>query len=172
MEGTMADGHVIDIRRYLGQLPDKQTESVFAVWGGGGDRSRFALPVWRAIYLVGGNWGGIVSQSRLNPEEVTSPLFVLDLKEDPARTSCPAEPRDLLAGEEAPAVVFTEGQELAVLLGEDEERRWFLQVSGGSPGSGPEGKARETLLFLAGECTGLLFFRELATPLPSSASTP
>ncbi len=60
----MADDHVIDIRRFLGELPKKQDGAAFAVWGNGGERSRFALPLWRAIYLLGGNWGGIVSLSK------------------------------------------------------------------------------------------------------------
>jgi len=119
----MADDHVIDIRRYLDQSQGRKDEGAFAVWGGGGDRSSFALPL-------------------------------------------------CLKGEEVPSLVFTKKQELAVLLGEDDERRWFLQLLGGSSGTALEGKARETLLFLAGECAGLLFFRELATPFPSSASTP
>jgi hypothetical protein len=171
-EEAMADDHVIDIRRYLGQSPSREDEGAFAVWGGGGDRSSFALPLWRAIYLVGGDWGGIVSLSKFETENVAHPLFILDLKQDPARTVSPTESLRLLQDEEVPALAFTREQELAVLLGEDDERRWFLQILGGPSGTAPEGKARETLLFLAGECAGLLFFRELATPFPSSASTP
>ena len=168
----MADDHVIDIRRYLGQSPAGKDEGAFAVWGGGGERARFALPLWRAIYLVGGDWGGIVSLSKLETEKVAQPLFILDLKQDPARTVIPTVSLRLLQNEEAPASVFTMEQELAVLLGESDEGQWFLQILGGSSGTAPEGRARETLLFLAGECAGLLFHRELATPFPSSASTP
>ncbi|MCJ7627932.1 MAG: hypothetical protein MUO50_06035 [Longimicrobiales bacterium] len=168
----MADDHVIDIRRFLGEIPNQQDEAAFAVWGNGGERSRFALPLWRAIYLLGGNWGGIVSLSKLEPEDAAHPLYILDLKEDPARTFISTNSLGLLQGDQAPALVFTDEREVAVLLGEDEDRQWFLQVRGGASGGVPEGRARETLLFLAGECAGLLFFRELATPLPSSASTP
>ncbi|MFH1765609.1 MAG: hypothetical protein ABIF09_15580 [Gemmatimonadota bacterium] len=168
----MADDHVIDIRRFLGEVPEAQDGGAFAVWGSGGERSRFALPLWRAIYLVGGNWGGIVSLSKLETEDTAHPLFILDLREDPARIFISTQSLSLLRGEQAPALGFAGEQELAVLLGEDEDRQWFLQVRGGASGSSPGGRVRETLLFLAGECAGLLFFRELATPLPSSASTP
>ena len=52
---------------------------------------------------------------------------------------------------------------LAVHLGEQEGRRWYLIVAetGERPG-GVEGRARDDLLFLAGECAGLLFFRGFA----------
>ena len=168
----MADDHVIDIRRFLGGSPERLDEGAFAVWGGEGGRSRLALPLWRSIFLVGGDWGGIVSLSKLESEDVAHPLFILDLKQDPARTFSPTKPLRLLQGEEGPALVFTEEKELAVLLGEDEERWWFLQVRGGTMVGPADGKARETLLFLAGECAGLLFFRELATLLPSTVLTP
>ena len=67
---------------------------------------------------------------------------------------------------------FGEGGDLTVLLGEYQDRRWFFQVLGRSTGEAVQGRDRETLLFLAGECAGLLFIRELATPLPSSSSAP
>ena len=58
---------------------------------------------------------------------------------------------------------------VAIYLGKDGSRRWFLVVSGGD-GQDRElvGKSREDLLFLAGECSGLLFHRDLAaeTDLP------
>jgi hypothetical protein len=100
------------------------------------------------------------------------PFFVLDLKQDPARTLGPEAPLRRLEGAEVPSLDFTTREGLAVLLGEDERRFWYLQVSGVASATPLEGKNRETLLFLAGECAGLLFFRELATPLPSSSSTP
>jgi len=168
----MADDHIIDIRRYLGQSPGKQDEGAFAVWGGGEERSRFALPLWRAIYLAGGDWGGIVSLSKEDDADGTRPLFILDLKQDPARIYSPTGSLHHLRGEDAPALAFSDDQELAVLLGEDDDRRWFLQILGVASRTTLEGKGRENLLFLAGECAGLLFFHELATPLPSSASTP
>ena len=167
----MAEDHVIDIRRYLGQSPGKQDDGAFSVWGGGDERSRFALPLWRAIYLVGGNWGGIVSLSKVEEEEA-QPLFILDLRQDPARTYCPPASLHLLRGEHVPALTSTADQELTVLLGEDDERWWFLQVLGRTSTALPEGKTKENLLFLAGECAGLLFFRELSTPFPSAVSTP
>jgi hypothetical protein len=168
----MTDDHVIDIRRYLDQSIKRPDLGAFAVWGGGGERSRFALPVWRTIGLVGGDWGGIVSVSKCDPQAGPRPFFILDLKQDPARTVVPDGAFRLLVGEEVPALSFTPKEGLVVMLGENAEWCWFLHLRGVTKATAPEGKSRETLLFLAGECAGLLFFRELATPLPSSSSTP
>lgn len=168
----MVDDQVIDIRQHLARSFREKDLGVFAVWGGEGDRSRFALPLWRAMFLVGGDWGGIVSLPKLSPESEASPLMVLDLKVDPARLAVPKGSLQALGDRRAPSLAFREKDGVAVFLGEDEGRRWYLQVSGGRITAGPAGKDRETLLFLAGECAGLLFYRELATPSPSSSSNP
>ncbi len=168
----MTDDRVVDIRQYLERAVHVPIPRVFSVWGGEGRRSRFALPVWRVITLLGGDWGGIVSLSRLPPGGVPEALFVMDLQQSPARTGSPPDPLRVLQNQEAPSIAVSPGAGLAVLLGTDEERWWFLRVSGGASEVLPEGRARETLLFLAGECAGLLFLRELATPLPSSSSAP
>ena len=186
----MTDDRIIDIRGFLGESSEKPAEGAFAVWGGEGEQSRFALPVWRAIYQVGGDWGGVVFRPKIDQEDVLHPkrvpadsvgdlsgepaypFFVLDLKREPARTVISTKSLTLLAGREVPSLVFSPEGELGILLGEDEERRWFLQVRGGFSEADVGRKTREILLFLAGECAGLLFLRDLATPLPSSASTP
>ena len=52
---------------------------------------------------------------------------------------------------------------LAIHLGEHEARRWFLVVADTAKRShSVEGRVRDDLLFLAGECAGLLFFRRFA----------
>jgi hypothetical protein len=168
----LTDDGVIDIRQYLGKGMETPFPRVFSIWGGKGEHSRFALPVWRAVTLVGGDWGGIVFQPRPDAEAAPSPFFLLDLKEEPARTESPLGPLPTFEPEEAPALAAAPGGGLAVFLGESAERRWFLRVLGGKSEALPAGKAKETLLFLAGECSGLLFLRELATPLPSSSSAP
>ena len=166
------DDRVIDIGRYLGTDSDVEGPGAFSVLGGGGERSRFALPVWRAIYLVGGDWGGIVS---LTPGEAgTEPevFFALDLKKDPARSEVPTGSAARLLSEAVPSIAATREGGVAVLLGSDHEKAWFLLVLGQGAQYPSEGKPRETLLFLAGECAGLLFFRELAILSPSASSAP
>ena len=52
---------------------------------------------------------------------------------------------------------------LAVYLGEDTDRKWYLVVDDLEE-TQPDlpGRPQNDLLFLAGECAGLLFFRGLA----------
>ena len=167
----MTDDHVIDIRRYLGSSDPPPDLRTFAVWGGTGDRTRLALPVWRALNVLGGDWGGIVSIPKDHPDPRADILFALDLREEPARTEASIEALGKLKGEAVPFLDFgTDG--VTILMGDHEDRRWFLQVLGRSSEGPIRGRDRETLLFLAGECAGLLFIRELATPLPSPSSAP
>ena len=154
------DEKVIDINRYLGGFPEGRTGMTFSVWGGEGLRARFALPVWRAITLLQGERGGIVL---LPPgEDDPQPFFILDLVGEPARIDCSPEPLGTLMDREAPAISFDPEGEVAVFLGATEKGSWYLQVWGGSPQRPLDGRDRETLLFLAGECAGLLFYRELS----------
>jgi hypothetical protein len=154
------DKRIININRYLGGFPQGRDPGTFSVWGGEGSRGRFALPVWRAIHILDGDRGGIV-QLPLG-EDGPRPLFLLDLAKDPARVDCAVELLNALLEEEAPALAINATGEMAVLLGADAKGSWFLQVWGRGSENPLDGKKRETLLFLAGECAGLLFFRELS----------
>jgi len=167
--GFAVSENIIDLEDFRGRrLLDRGTS--FSVWGGDGERSRFALPIWRAIYLIGGERGGIVWL----PEDpggfsTPTPLFVLDLAAEPARTDFDGTLMARLVRGEPPDVEDEHPAGVAIYLGKDGSRRWFLVVSGGE-GQARElvGKSREDLLFLAGECSGLLFHRDLAaeTDLP------
>ena len=158
------DDDVIDLTRYrdrdtLARAAGTERAS-FSVFGGDGDRSRFALPIWRSIYLVGGRRGALVWVPR---EGVTAPKaeFVLDLGSDPARTEFKL-PNAGAADSCDPPMVLEAADCVAVFLGVREENNWFLLLDDYGPAGVAEGYARGDLLFLAGECAGLLFFRELA----------
>ena len=151
---------IIDINRYLSRSAEKGG-GAFSVWGGDGERARFALPLWRAIFLVGGDRGGI-AYLPAGDTGSPGPFFVLDLGMDPARIDFPPPPTSILHSHEAPALARLPGGGEAVFLGEEKGKRWFLMVMGGE-GKGPiDGSKRENLRFLAGECAGLLFFRDFA----------
>jgi len=154
------DEGIIDIRRYLNP-PGKEGVRAFSVWGGEGERARFALPVWRAVFLMGGNRGGIFHVEGRGTG-ARAPFFVLDLKEDPARTSFLPPPASILAQRNAPAFSSRPSGGILVFLGEEQGRKWFLEVEGDGEIPPVVGKRREELLFLAGECAGLLFFRDFA----------
>ena len=156
---------VIDLTKYLARSPagagQEGTRDNFSVWGGDGERSRFALPIWRSIYLVGGGRGGLVSMPEQGDSDPEA-LFVLDLAAEPARTEfqLPTVQGDI--GGEAPTLL-EEGDTVAVFLGSRKGKRWFLVLDDrGEAQESVTARTREDLLFLAGECAGLLFFRELA----------
>lgn len=153
---------IIDLTRYLkreteGDLP----RGAMSLWGADGERSRFALPLWRIIYLAQAERGVIVSRASEGEEDVL-PFVALDLAQEPARTELTTELPDL--GDDRDTSLLDLGSEgLVVHLGERAGRSWCLVVDGGGGRSEPlPPRAREDILFLAGECAGLLFLRDLA----------
>ena len=158
----MADG-IIDIRQYLdGDHDGEDARGAFSLWGADGERSRFALPLWRVIYLAGGDRGAIASAPN-GGRRTLEPLIVLDLRTEPARLDLSSI--DVAGGEDdrSPMLVDLEARGLVVLLGESVGRRWYLVVDGRPAAVGPlDSGTKEDILFLAGECAGLLFFRDLA----------
>jgi hypothetical protein len=158
---------IIDLGEYLRRREEaeKVPRTAFAVWGGEGERARFALPLWRVVYLAGGVRGGLVwtaaaeeHPSRLNP------FVVLDLAEEPARTRF--SPTLVQGLERTPAPTLRAGTEggVAIHLGDHDGRRWYLVVDERTDvKSALDGRARDDILFLAGECAGLLFYRGFAT---------
>lgn len=159
--GYLMDDQVIDLQEYLDRRPDSRRTS-FAVWGGEGERSRFALPLWRAIYLVEGDRGGLLWLDE-NTGRV-HPFFVLDLASESPRTEFDPDLLDEVRGPgvEAPALAEIVPGGVTVYLGAKEGRRWFLVVDDGGMGREElQARHRDDLLFLAGECAGLLFHRDL-----------
>jgi len=160
------DNRIIDLTEYLRRREkreDSSSRSTFAVWGGEGERSRFALPLWRAAYLVRGSRAALVWEPIGVAETHLHPLIVLDLAQEPARTLMP---NDVVEGvreaQEAPAVGEGDSTQFAIFLGERAERRWYLVVTDLEEGWVPiDTSAREDVLFVAGECAGLLFDRDL-----------
>lgn len=161
----MSDG-IIDLGEYLRRREGgKEPVSTFALWGAEGERSRFALPLWRAIYLASGERGGILWDTPGG--ERLEPFVVLDLGSDPARTGFEWDGAPRLDRGRVPEVLSAPGRGLAIYLGEEDGRRWFLLVGGGEGGvAEPVGRDRDDILFLAGECAGLLFLRDFAAGTP------
>ena len=70
---------------------------------------------------------------------------------------------DGVADDQAPSVLETDDR-VTIFLGSDGDRVWFLVIDERDVAPGAlSGKTREDLLFLAGECAGLLFHRDLAS---------
>lgn len=158
----MAD-EIIDITRYLKREPATDLpRGTMALWGADGERSRFALPLWRIIYLAKAERAVIVSCEDGRRDLVT-PFVVLDIGADPARREVDPDFIPRFDAEEGPTLVDFEERGLVVYLGARSRKIWTLVVDGGTAREEPlERAAREDILFLAGECAGLLFLRDLA----------
>lgn len=162
-----SDDGVIDLASYLKRREEEssRTGTTFSFWGGEGERSRFALPLWRAAYLVTGSRAGLLElgTSAVVGEEQPDPLVVLDLREEDARLHFGAGSLTGLVGVNEPGALAVSEGSVAVYLGELQERRWYLVVDDlDAPATQMTRRTRDDLLFLAGECAGLLFHRGLA----------
>ncbi|MCH1572098.1 MAG: hypothetical protein L7S64_12205 [Longimicrobiales bacterium] len=156
----MAD-EIIDISRYFNREPASDLpRGAMALWGGDGEQSRFALPLWRILHLARAERGMIVS-CEPGMHHLAEPFVVLDLGSDPARTEVDPDAMPGYGDDEAPSLLDREAEGLAIFLGARDGRIWALLVDGGLLRTGPlSATLREDVLFLAGECAGLLFFRE------------
>lgn len=159
---AMADD-IIDIGRYLDRDAARgHTPATMALWGADGERSRFALPLWRIVHLAQSERGVIFWRATVG-DSTPNPFVVIDLAEDPARLS--------IDGAALPACEDTTSATLhdlgpgglLVCLGSRDGRAWSLLADGGRKREGVlEARRREDVLFLAGECAGLLFLRDFA----------
>lgn len=158
----MAD-EIIDLTRYLRREPAADMpRGSMTLWGADGERARFALPLWRVIHLARGERGLVVRHPLRRPHAAEA-IVALDLGADPARTS--VDPRKLprFEPDEGPSLVDLEAEGLVVFLGSRAGQMWLLLVDGGGARTEPlTPQVREDVLFLAGECAGLLFLRDLA----------
>jgi len=163
----VSDG-IIDLTAYMrdrddgGDEDDGSPRGAFALWGADGERSRFALPLWRTIYLAGGGRGGIVWTPPGGTE--LRPFVVLDLEQDPPRVEFDLASVDPVRSAVAPTLDDGgAGGGVTVFLGSESERRWYLVILDGTTRETLRPRDREDILFLAGECAGLLFLRDFAS---------
>lgn len=160
---------IIDITRYLRREPATDLpRGAMSLWGADGENSRFALPLWRMIYLAQAERGLIV-WADAEGDRLQTPFVALDLGEEPARTDIDDATIPRFSLDEAPNLVDLDGEGVIVYLGSRAGRLWTLVIVGGSDRTEPlEARTREDILFLAGECAGLLFLRDLADAIAPS----
>lgn len=156
--------HIIDFDDYLRRREEERaSEGTFALWGGEGEKSRFALPLWRIAYLCGAARCGLVREEVGEGGVELRAVVVLDLAADPARTDfSPAVVEGVRGSTEPPAMDAGPGSSVTVFLGVRDGRRWYVVATDREdPESeiGPRG--RDDVYFLAGECAGLVFHRQL-----------
>jgi hypothetical protein len=162
----MAD-EIIDLTRYLKQEPVTELpRGSMTLWGADGERSRFALPLWRIIHLAQGE-RGLILQSPVGRPAETEPYVVLDMGSDPARADVDAAVVPTFEPDERPTLLDLGKEGLAIFLGSRAGSIWILWVDGtGAREETLSTRVREDVLFLAGECAGLLFLRDLADMPP------
>lgn len=171
------DDQIIDLGEYARkkEAEEDPVHTTFQVWGGDGDRSRFALPLWRAAYLAGGTRASLCWEYLGSTREELEPLIVLDLAAETARLSFSGDMVEGLRRHSAAPVLEKGDDVLAIYLGERDGRRWYLIVDDLRERAGADrGQDQQDLYFLAGECAGLLFHRDLdvEADIPGSPTPP
>jgi len=158
----MAD-EIIPISRYLErETAEEVLPRAIALWGVDGDRSRFALPLWRVVHMAGADRGLIVWRSA-DGDRRPHPFVVVDLAKEPARLGLGGLPLERCDQTETPTLYDLAPAGLVIYLGARDGRTWCIFTDGGEPRDAPlDPKRREDILFLAGECAGLLFLRDFA----------
>jgi len=156
----MADD-IIDLSSFIqrrdGARPPAGT---MALWGADGERSRFALPLWRVVHLAGADRGVIFWHPEAG-DTIPRPFVVLDVAKDPARLDVSRALTDF--GEDHSIQLHDRGSDgLLVRLGTKDEKVWGLLADGGADRGKLSARNREDILFLSGECAGLLFLRAFA----------
>ncbi len=154
----MSDDHVIDLSAYLRARDGGEADaSPLALEGTDGERRRYVLPLWRMAYLASARWAGLV---RRDPSGEAEAVVILDLRQEPPRPEPPAGMRGPADADVPPTFKELEGGDLAMPLGVGPDgARWFVLVGDREDG-GPVTERRDDLLFLAGECAGLLTLLE------------
>ncbi|MDH3228097.1 MAG: hypothetical protein OEM67_13555 [Thermoleophilia bacterium] len=160
--GIMSD-KIIDIGHYLDRDAGRSgTPATMALWGADGDRSRFALPLWRIVHLAQAE-RGVIFWRNTTGDPTPSPFVVIDLAHDSARLNIDGEALPHCEHSESATLHDLGPAGLLVCLGARDGRAWCLLADGGQGRSSPlEAGRREDVLFLAGECAGLLFLRDFA----------
>ena len=156
----MAD-KIIDLSQFIGRHAGGDAAAgTLALWGADGERSRFALPLWRIVHLAGAD-RGVIFWRRMSGDQTSRPFVVLDVAHDPARLDVPEAVS--ACQDHAAAELHDRGRDgLVVCLGTKHDRVWGLFAEGGARRPPLPSREREDILFLAGECAGLLFLWDFA----------
>lgn len=153
------DDRIIDLGEYIRKRGrGMASQRITSTYGTDRARTRYGLSLWRCAYLLKGSRAGIVWEEVDAGDPRLHPLFVLDLAEDPARTTFEREiVGPLVEAADPPAVHHREGQDLTIFLGEQYQRRWYMVVADMAADTPPpQNRVRNDIFFLAGELAALV----------------
>jgi len=106
---------------------------------------------------------GVIAWRNTTGDRGPHAFVVVDLASDPARLGLTDFPLNRCEQTERPTLHDLAPEGLLVYLGNRDGRTWCLFTDGGAATRAPlSPKKREDILFLAGECAGLLFLRDFA----------
>jgi hypothetical protein len=156
----MADD-IIDLSSILECRGDSDAPAgTMALWGADGERSRLALPLWRVVHLTGAD-RGLIFWRPTSVDRSPRPFIALHVASDPARLEILDDVT--VCDDHTSGQLHNHGpQGLVVCLGARDGRVWALVADGGTRHPPLSPRKREDILFLAGECAGLLFMRDFA----------
>lgn len=156
----MADD-IIDLGEFIERRSGRAAPAgTMALWGADGERSRFALPLWRVVHLADADRGVIFWRAE-SGDPTPHPFVVLDLAQEPARLDVPVERADF-GDDDSTQLHDRPDAGVLVRLGTKDDRVWGLLADGGTGRAELTARNREDILFLSGECAGLLFLRSFA----------
>ena len=82
---------IIDLSGIIERRDERDAPAgTMALWGAEGERSRFALPLWRVVHLAGAD-RGIICWRQASGDQTPRPFIVLDVAHDPARVEVPTD---------------------------------------------------------------------------------
>lgn len=147
----MSDDDVIDLQKYRDQQERADDEGGLSLMGAEGERRHFALPLWRMASVARATWSGLI---RARPGREPTPVTVVDTASvDTRRTPPGGLPGDPLLP--PPGLIQEPDGTVLVAVGVVKGDSWYVALGGRTPGP-LEPREREDLLFLAGECAGLV----------------
>lgn len=156
---TMSDDRVIDLGAYIRARDREDAPMPLALAGTEGERRRYVLPLWRMSYLADSRWAGLVD---IGPDgEAERASIVLDQGQDPARWAPEGGIPPVPAGLPAPGIEVVGRQGLALPLSIEAVRgSWWVLLCERTKDGLPDAEMRDDLIFLAGECAGLVSLLE------------